>query len=124
MTCKLILVSLPSLKDTPGDDDNSRLAADSILWFVAEGILRLYCEAVGIDFQDCMINWKEVPQDLLKELEEWMEWMDTVLKAKGFLKKTPSKLPDLTDVPREVQQCVSDNIPFYEQLFAKRLKLH
>ena len=31
---------------------------------VTEAMLRLYCEKVGIEFEDSMINWDEQPKDM------------------------------------------------------------
>ncbi len=90
--------------------------------FLSETTLKLYCKAVGLDYQDSMIHWKPLSEHLVKEFVEWGEWLDVAKQSNGFLKKTPSVLPEVKDLPPEVQQCVKDNIPFYQQLYEKRLK--
>ncbi len=59
----------------------------------AETTVKLYCDAVGIDFQECMLKWNPLTPAQYKQFEEWAPWLETALNSSGFLKKTPSKLP-------------------------------
>ena len=89
----------------------------------AEGMLRLYCETLGIDFQESMLNWNPIDPEIYKnEWELSKDWVQVVLKATGFLKKPPSGYPDVKDLPKEVQVCIEENIPRYEQLYAQRIQ--
>ena len=57
-----------------------------------------------------------------KEWEELSDWFQVVLNSAGFLTKSPSKYPDLSELPDDVQKSVEENIPFYQQMYEKRLR--
>ncbi len=84
--------------------------------------MRLYCDAVGIDYQDSMINWKPLTPEQFAEFKEWQEWCKTAIESTGIRKRTPSNLPDIHELPPDIQQCFKDNMPYYEKLYAMRLK--
>ncbi len=69
-----------------------------------------------------MLNWKPLTAEDTKSWEELSDWLQVVQKTIGFLKNTPSKYPDLDQLPDEVQQSVNDNIPFYQRMYDKRLR--
>ncbi len=91
-------------------------------FFPSETTLKLYCNAVGIDFQDSMLKWKTLTPEDKKEWEELSDWFQVVLNSAGFLTKSPSKYPDLSELPDDVQKSVEENIPFYQQMYEKRLR--
>ena len=81
---------------------------------VTETTLRLYCDAVGIDYQDPMIHWRPLDEEQYKEFEEWIPWVDVAANSTGFLPKTPSKYPDAKDLPEDVQKAIEEAMPFYD----------
>ena len=87
-------------------------------------MMRKYCEAVGIDFQPSMINWKPMTPEMMEFMgfTEWQPWLETALDTNGFLKKDPSPLPNIKDLPQDVQDAIALNMPFYEELHAKRIQ--
>lgn len=89
----------------------------------AETTFRLFCEKCAIQFEDRMLNWEDTPQDLAV-FQEWMPWFEGVLTTNTFQPsatkpKSPMVMPDL---PRHVQKAIDDNMPFYNKMYALRLK--
>lgn len=89
----------------------------------SEVTFRLYCDKVGIKFEDRMLNWEETPQDLTV-FQEWMPWFEGVLTTNTFQPsatkpKSPMIMPDL---PRHVQKAIEENMVYYNKMYALRLK--
>jgi len=94
-----------------------------VLAVATETTFRLFCDKVGIQFEDRMLNWEDTPQDLAV-FQEWMPWFEGVLTTNTFQPsatkpKSPMVMPDL---PRHVQKAIDDNMPFYNKMYALRLK--
>ena len=56
--------------------------------------------------------------------ETWSGWHDNALKSSGFSKCDPTKLmqfENLSNYPREVEDCVNHCIPFYLNLTKYRI---
>ena len=80
-----------------------------------------YCQQTGLTFSEKMLTWKPGP------IPEWeisgTIWYKDVLESSGF---TPEKLENvnmkltITHYPAEVQQCVTECMPYYEYLYSKR----
>lgn len=90
-----------------------------------EPFLRQYCDKVGIDFQESMINWQETPKDIAA-FTDWMPWFEGVLTSTTFQPsptkpKSPLIMPDL---PKHVQRAIDDNMIYYNTMYAKRLRLN
>ena len=87
-------------------------------------MMKQYCEAIGIDFQQSMINWKPMTPEMMEFMgfTEWQPWLEVALDTNGFLKKDPSPLPDIKDLPQEVQDAIAHNLQFYEQVHEQRIR--
>ena len=87
-------------------------------------MMKQYCEAIGIDFQQSMINWKPMTPEMMEFMgfTEWQPWLEVALDTNGFLKKDPSPLPDIKDLPQEVQDAITHNLQFYEQMHEQRIR--
>lgn len=80
-----------------------------------------YCQQTGLTFSEKMLTWKPGP------LPEWdisdTVWYKDVLESSGF---TPEKSENvnmklaITQYPAEVQQCVTECMPYYEYLYSKK----
>lgn len=87
-----------------------------------EDVLRQYCNKVGIEFEEKMLNWDETPHDM-QVFADWMPWFEGVLTSKSFKPsatkpKSPQVMPDL---PKYVVTCMEENKKLYDMLYAKRL---
>ena len=89
---------------------------------ILEGTLQLYCEAVGIDYQDSMVDWRSLDEEQYMQFKNWLPWHILAVASTGFIPKTPSAHPDVKDLPNDVQNTIKENVPCYEQLYEKRLK--
>ena len=90
---------------------------------VSETTFRLFCDKVGIKFEDRMLNWEDNPQDLAV-FQEWMPWFEGVLTTNTFQPsatkpKSPMVMPEL---PRHVQKAIDENMVYYNKMYALRLK--
>ena len=90
-----------------------------------EEIMKAYCERVGMQYADHMTTWEagEVP-------EAWNDiWgltcRDNAIKSSGFVKRAKPSGSDVPDVqyPADVMKTIKDSQPFYEKLYAARIKL-
>jgi hypothetical protein len=81
-----------------------------------EGILRLLCDAIGVDFDEAMLSW---PAGLRDTDGIWAKhWYDAVARSTSFeaYKPREGKVPDsLRDVYEKCREC-------YEKLHQDRLK--
>ena len=41
---------------------------NTLLFIILETVLRHFCQAVGIDYQDTMVNWTPIPEDCMEQL--------------------------------------------------------
>ncbi len=86
-----------------------------------ETYLRLWCDAVGLDFQDSMINWRPLTEEQLEQFKPWGDWVKEATNSDRFLQSTPSPV-DNSMLPEEVKICIQEAMPYYEKLYALRLK--
>lgn len=87
-----------------------------------EGIMGAYCAAVGLPFEPSMLSWQPGP---VKELESpWSGWTDDVIHSSGITRRAKtSMLPQVDDLPAEVQETIAEAMPVYERMHARRLRL-
>jgi len=83
-----------------------------------EGTLRVYCDAVGIDFHDTMLNWKRTESEAILELTEihGKFFHKHVLDSTGFAEieaPVDEKLPEL------VTAAITQYMPVYLRLKGK-----
>ncbi|XP_070581532.1 uncharacterized protein [Ptychodera flava] len=93
-----------------------------------EKTIRKYCEAVEIPFSESYLNWKP------NNIDHWHAiWKDTALKGFFFnaIRSTHFKTlhgrdqdqeMDISDVPHYGQLLIEDALPYYRELFEKRLR--
>ncbi|XP_070581528.1 uncharacterized protein [Ptychodera flava] len=92
-----------------------------------EKIIRKYCEAVGIPYCDNYINWKE------NDLEYWhMIWKQKAIrdvchsqavKSTHFKSNLHNNQPvDVSEVPHQGQLQIEAALPYYNELFQKRIR--
>ena len=82
--------------------------------------MRLWCNAVGLDFQDSMINWRPLTEEQLKQFEPLGDWVETAKNTDRFLQSSHSQL-DNSMLPEEVKICIQEAMIHYEKLYALRL---
>ena len=90
-----------------------------------EGIMRAYCEGIGVTFDRNMLEWKN------RCIPEWNVcggWHDNVRNSSGFRRKDPEKLKIIRNqnaeeerLPDIVVQKLEESIPYYQELFKKRI---
>ena len=85
-------------------------------------IMKAYCERVGMKYKDHMTSWKagELPQHW-KGRQFSLMWRDAAINSSGFIKT--SNVQDGVTQPAVVINAIEENQPFYEKLYAARVKL-
>ena len=97
--------------------------ADDLLDYPNE-ILKSYCEAVGLEYEETMTSWEPGP---VPEWDAWAGWHEDALKSSGFkarVKKNRDRAClafDVEDLPPEVAGVVEECMPYYEALSAKKI---
>lgn len=81
-----------------------------------ERILRLLCEAIGVNFTETMLSW---PPGLRETDGIWAKhWYNEVATSTGFRKPTPTKI---ASVPERLRATHDEARESYERLYAHRL---
>ncbi|KAJ7392693.1 hypothetical protein OS493_010344 [Desmophyllum pertusum] len=100
--------------------------ADDLLDYPNE-ILKSYCEAVGLEYEENMTSWEPGP---VPEWDAWAGWHEDALKSSGFKARVKKNRPracaafDVEDLPPEVGAVVEECMPYYEALFRQLLELY
>ncbi|XP_070581531.1 uncharacterized protein [Ptychodera flava] len=93
-----------------------------------EKTIRKYCEAVEIPYSDSYLNWTP------NNIDHWHAiWKDTALEAffgdavgsthfKPLHDRDKDQEMDISDVPHQGQLHIEDALPYYNELFEKRLQ--
>ena len=91
------------------------------------GIMKAYCEAVGIPYSDALLNWPAGGDAMLSKwmcAEEFLKKREiaheSTFASTGFGK--PSPIPDRANLPEDVLEVADASMQYYEQLFEQRLK--
>jgi hypothetical protein len=81
------------------------------------GIVRAYCERMGIAFVPAALTWEP---GMRPEWERWADWHESSAASTGFVAPAPAAQP------REVSTRVGDVAqraqPIYEALYQQRLR--
>ena len=88
-----------------------------------EEMMRKYCEATGLSYQENMTEWEPKP---VPEWDVWDGWHDAVLKSSGFLKQKKSKelrkSSSFNCLKEDVVDAINEGLHCYKILHEKRLR--
>ena len=90
-----------------------------------EGMLKAYCEAVGLTYKPGMSKWSEpVSHEVLGgEPIICRGWHDTVFSSNGIVQSSTRKpIPSLDSLPQDIVEVIKEAIPIYETLKKVSLK--
>ena len=94
-------------------------------------ILRQFCQGVGIPYTDSLLQWPG-SRDIMKTwkasrvsiqgnfLDNQGGFFENALKSERFL--PPTAVPELNELPPDLQQVAEYALPFYEQMREMRLR--
>lgn len=82
-----------------------------------EGVLRAWCDAVGIDFLPDALCWEP---GMRPEWRLWREWYGTVAGSRGFHPAEETRPPEVAD--RRLAELIEECRPVYEELAALALE--
>lgn len=86
--------------------------------------MRLYCDKIGLAYEDSMLHWSAETEDL-SVLNDWPAgWFGTLLKTNTFQKLHSHKMPDISSLPDVVKKAVEDSMPHYNVLYEKRFTVN
>ena len=83
---------------------------------MTEAVLRHFCTAVGIDYQDTMINWRPIPDSELPQLQAYGSYYKTAMETNKFLSSTPKQVVSSDQLSDKVIAAVDKAMPFYLKL--------
>ncbi|XP_072022513.1 uncharacterized protein [Amphiura filiformis] len=98
--------------------------ADDLIQY-PEQIVRRYCDAIGVEFTNAMLDWDpstsvtttwSSTMKLLKQVGVY----EKALSSNGFTPRKP-KVMDLSSLPEDVQIAVKICQPYYDKLYEKRI---
>ena len=109
---EIIIVDADDLLDKPG------------------AMLKRYCEAVGLKYEESMLRWEAGP---VEEFKVWEGWHDDVEQSSGFRMQSVSEQEQQSkeerlkeyiqnELPKQVRDEIDRAFAIYDQLFAKRLR--
>ena len=87
-----------------------------------KGIMQQYCSVTGLPFDEGMLTWTP------GVVSDWTGfrfhdlWHNTAMMSSGFTKQLASDTENITDLPKDTKDAVEFARPFYEALYAARLK--
>ena len=112
-----------------GEPDPIIVDADDLLTNPAS-IMRQYCTLLGIPFKKDMLEWpagldivktwKGGREILLGNLHASGGYYDAALRSTRF--NPPKDMPLREDLTEDILKCVDHSMPFYEKMYAMRLK--
>ena len=85
-----------------------------------QGVVRAYCEAVGIPFIPEALSWEPGKREEVLWYDREQVWHKTLQNSDG-LKPQPRKVADVSQTPAWVQQMYHDFLPHYRHLHEHRL---
>jgi hypothetical protein len=95
--------------EDPAVVDAADLTADP------EGMIRAYCEKLGVPFMPESLSWEPGP---VPEWEMWTQWHEEAQESTG-IKSEP--LEDDTEVPAGLEGAYDRCLPYYQELHERRL---
>ena len=91
-----------------------------------EGIMRAYCEGIGVRFDKKILEWEPGP---VPDWDVWAGWHENALKSSGFRRQDPnkskidaSKKLEEERLPNIVMQTIERSMPFYDELYKMRVR--
>ena len=87
-----------------------------------DGMMKAYCNAIGIQYEENMTTWEPGPVPGWTESPWAMEWYAEVMQSNGFIRRNKTAEPTLPqDLPDVVSKCIMECQPLYEALYSVRL---
>ena len=93
----------------------------TIIFLVVEAVLKHFCQAVGINYQDTMINWRPISDDGMKQLQPYGKYYKTAMESTKFLPSTPKPVIDegTADV---MKNAIEEAMPYYLKFKERSVK--
>ncbi|XP_072041026.1 uncharacterized protein [Amphiura filiformis] len=113
-----------------GDPNPVLIDADDLQTSPAS-IMRQYCDAIGIPFNESMLQWPAGTDHLddwiinstfvsINKIPENGGFYEAAFNSTHF--KAPSKIPSRSDLTDDILELVDASMPYYEKLYEMRIK--
>ena len=86
-----------------------------------DGMMKAYCTATGIQYEENMTTWEPGPVPDWLEFPMDMEWRAEVMQSNGFIQRNKTAAPLPRDLPDVVSECIFECQLLYEALYPARL---
>ncbi len=80
----------------------------------SEGVLRRFCELVGLEYQDSMVNWPPIGADHAAQFNRIGDAFRLAKETSGFLKTTPTVKVTRDGFEKVIQDTVEQEMPVYQ----------
>ena len=113
------------VKTNLGDSTNPVIIDATDILMDPEGMLKSYCEAVGVNYKVGMTKWSQkYSHELLGcNIPVCLGWHDAVFSASYIIKSTQQiQIPAIEELPEAIREDVKDLIPLYEDMKKASLK--
>ena len=95
----------------------------------SEGTLKAYCKAIGIQYQESMVNWGPITpeqKDIYRHRLDYvpditLTFLGNVLNGTRFTSTEPTEA-NMEDVDETFRAIVYENLPMYEKMRDIRIK--
>ncbi|KAF8503177.1 hypothetical protein JB92DRAFT_3123441 [Gautieria morchelliformis] len=99
-------------------DDRLVLLDSADLISEPERALRLFCDGVGIPFEECMLSWE---RKHVSSFDKWKGFHDQAQNSTGF-QEIPHEKEEV-NLPQSITDAIERNMPIYESLQEVKLKV-
>ena len=86
---------------------------NTLLFIILETVLRHFCQAVGIDYQDTMVNWTPIPEDCMEQLKPFQHAFKEAIDTNKFLPSTPKAFVKDDKLSEDVKTAITNAMPYY-----------
>ena len=87
-----------------------------------KGIMQQYCSVTGLPFDEGMLTWTPGVVSDWTGCQSYCVWHSTAMMSSGFTKQLANDTENIADLPKDIKDAVEHARPFYEALYAVRLK--
>ena len=109
-------------------DSNPLVIDADYLLMNPKEVMKQYCCATGLPFEESMLTWTPGVVADWTEFKYYKEWHEKAMMSSGFLK--PTATPDPSEagaqpsinLPEDVMAAIQKALPFYEAMYASRMK--
>lgn len=87
-----------------------------------EAVLKAYCDKTGLPFDPSMLHWGSGDSSG-RGWDRWPGWYEELHNSTGFMTAESLVKYNPRDFPKEVQDCIQKNLPYYKEIYKHRIQV-